>query len=70
MKNLFNENLIMTEEEQQQFQSSNSCLICQKLIDDDDEKARDHSQITTKFRDASHWSCNKSSCNISQFKRL
>ena len=70
MKKLFNKNLIMTEEEQQQVQSSNSRLICQKLIDDDNEKVRDHSHITSKFRDLSHWSCNKSSCDISQFKRL
>ena len=32
-----------------------------KVIDDDDEKVRDHCHETGKFRDAVHWSCNKSS---------
>ena len=68
-----NKNLIISEEEEQ-FQSSNTCWICQKLIDNDDEKVRDHCHITGKFKRAAHQSCNinpqKSSCNISQFKRL
>ena len=71
IKKLFNKNLIMIEEEDQ-YQSSNICWICKILINDDDEKVRDHCHVTGKFRGAAHWSCNinKSSSNISQFKRL
>ena len=58
MKKHFNKNLIVSEEEDKQFQSSNMCWICEKLID---EKVKDHCHITRKFRDAAHWSCNKSS---------
>ena len=54
-----NKNLIMSEEEEQ-FQSSKTCWICEKLIDDNDEKVRDNCHVTGKFRDAAHWSCNKS----------
>ena len=60
----------MSEKEEQRFQSSSTCWICEKLIDDDNEKVRDHCHVTGKFRGAAHWSCNMSSCNISQFKRL
>ena len=63
MKNHFNKNLIVSEEEDKQFQSSNMCWICEKLIDNYDEKVKDHCHITGKFRDAAHWSCNKSSIN-------
>ena len=69
MKKHFNKNLIMTEEEEQ-FQSSKTCWVCEILIENDDEKVRDHCHVTGKFRGAAHWSCNMSSCNISQFKRL
>ena len=48
----------MSEKEEEQFQSSNNCWICERLIDDDNEKVRDHCQVTGKFRDAAHWSCN------------
>ena len=61
MKKHFNKNLIVSEEEDKQFQSSNRCWICEKLIDNYDEKVKDHCHITRKFRDAAHWSCNKSS---------
>ena len=47
-------------EEEEQFQSSKTCWICEKLIDDNDEKVRDNCHVTGKFRDAAHWSCNKS----------
>ena len=50
-KKHFNKNLI-TSEEEEQFQSSKACWICEKLIDNDDEN------LTGKFRDAAHWSCN------------
>ena len=50
----------MSEEEEEQFQSSKTCWICEKLIDDNDEKVRDNCHVTGKFRDAAHWSCNKS----------
>ena len=55
MKKYFKEKLIMTEEEEN-FRSSNICWICEKLTDD--EKVRDHCNITRKYRDAAHWSCN------------
>ena len=58
-----NKNLIMSEEEEEQFQSSKTCWICEKLIDDNDEKVRDNCHVTGKFRDAAHWSCNKSWIN-------
>ena len=29
-----------------------------KLIDNDYEKFRDHCHVTSKFKDAAHWSCN------------
>ena len=57
MKKHFNKNLIMSEEENS-FQQSNSCWICKKIINDDDEKVRDHCQITSKFRGATHRDCN------------
>ena len=60
MKKHFNENLIMSEEEEQ-FQSSNTFWICEKLIENDDEEVRDHCHVTSKFRGAARWSCNKSS---------
>ena len=76
MKKHLNKSLIMSEGKEQ-FQSSNICWICEKLIYNNDEKVRDHCHITREFRGAAHWSCNinlqltkKSSCNISQFKRL
>ena len=46
-------------EEEEEFQLSDINWICEKLINDDDEKVRDHCHITRKFRDATHWSCNK-----------
>ena len=49
----------MTSEEEEEFQLSNTCWIFEKLIDDDDKKVRDHSHITGKFSDASHWSCKR-----------
>ena len=58
IKKHFNKNLIMSEEEEQ-FILSNICLICEKLIDDDNEKVRDHCHVTGKFKEATHWSCNK-----------
>ena len=77
MKKNFNKNLIMSEKEEEQIQVNNTSWICEKLIDDNNEKIRDHYHVTGKFRGADHWSCNinlqltkKSSCNISQFKRL
>ena len=70
MKKRFNKNLIMSGKDEEQFQSIKICWIWEKLIDDDNEKVRDHCHVTGKFRGAAHWSCNMSSCNISQFKRL
>ena len=55
MKKDFKKKLIMSEEEQ--FQSSNTCWICEKIIDNDDEIVRDRCHVTSKFRDAAHWSC-------------
>ena len=76
MKEYFNKNLIMSEEEEHLFQKSNSCWICKKVINNE-EKVRDPCHVTGKFRGAAHRNCNvnfqlnkKSSCNISQFKRL
>ena len=50
---------------------------CLWKTDDDNKKVRDHCHISQKHRGSAHWSCNvnlqltkKSSCNISQFKRL
>ena len=47
----------MSEKEEEEFQSNNICWICEKLIDDEDEKVRDHCHLTSKLRDAAHWSC-------------
>ena len=58
MNKHFKKHLIMSEEKEQFFQQSNSCQICKKLIDQDNEKARDHCQVTGKFRGAAHWRCN------------
>ena len=58
MKKHFNKNLIMSEEKVHLFQQSNSCWICKKLVNHEDEKVRDHCHITSKFRGATHWSCN------------
>ena len=69
MKKHFSKNLIMSEEEKE-FQSSDICWICEKLIDDDNEKVRDHCHVTDRFKGAAHWSCDMSSYNILQFKRL
>ena len=48
----------MSEKEEHLFQESNSCWICEKLIDNDEEKAKDHCDVTGKFRGAAHWGCN------------
>ena len=71
MKKYFNKNLIMSAKQEEQFQSSNIFLICEKLTDNDNEKVRDHCRMTE------NWNCSinlqltkKSSCNISEFKRL
>ena len=48
----------MSEEEKHLFQQSNSFWICKKIINDDKEKVRDHCHITSKFRGATHQSCN------------
>ena len=61
MKKHFNKNSIKAEEKEEQFQSSINFWTGEKLIENDDEKVRDHCHITGKFRDAAHWSCNKSS---------
>ena len=58
MNKHFNKDLIMSEEEEHLFQQSNSYWICKKIINDDNEKVRDHSDITSKFREAAHWDCN------------
>ena len=48
----------MSEEEEHLFQQSNSCWICKNIINDGNEKVRDHCHITSKFRGATHQSCN------------
>ena len=57
MNKHFNKKLIMSEEEHL-FQQDNSCWICKKLTPNDEEKARDHCQVTGKFRGVAHGSCN------------
>ena len=59
MNKHFNKNLIMSEEVKHLFQQSNSCWrFVKKLIDNDGKKVRDHCNVTGKFRDAAHGSCN------------
>ena len=58
MNKHFNKKLIMSEEEEHLFQQGNSCWICKKLITNDEEKARDHCQVTGKFRGLARGSCN------------
>ena len=70
MKKHFTKNVIMSGKYDEQFQSIKVCWIWEKLIDDDNEKVRDHCHVTDRFKGAAHWSCDMSSYNILQFKRL
>ena len=65
MKKHFNKNFVMSAKEEERFQLANSCWICNKLFDVGDEKVRDHCQVTGKYRDAAHFSCN-ANCKLSK----
>ena len=53
-----NKNLFMSVKDEKRVQSSNKCWICNKLFTDEDKKARDHDQITGKYRGFAHSDCN------------
>ena len=57
-KKHFSKNLIMSAEEEERFEMSNICWICNKLFNVSDNKAINHCHVTTKYRGATHWSCN------------
>ena len=48
----------MSAEEEDKIQLSNSCWICNKLFDVGYEKVGDHCQVTGRYRNAAHFSCN------------
>ena len=48
----------MSAEEEEKFQLSNSCWIYDKLLDVGDEKVRDHCHVSSRYRNAAHFSCN------------
>ena len=47
----------MSAEDEHRFQSSNKSLICDKLFDAGDNVG-DHCNVTEKYIDSAHWSCN------------
>ena len=50
----FNDNLVMSQEDEERFQWSYICWICDKLFDAGNNKVRDHSHITSKYRDSAY----------------
>ena len=58
MKNNFNKPLKMTDEDELRFKQTDKCHVCDKKYTDKDIRARDHCQITGKYRGSSHKECN------------
>ena len=58
MKKYFNKELVMTKEDDENFENSSKCWICDNGYVDDEVKARDHCQVTGKYRGSAHRDCN------------